>query len=597
MQKSGIPTFKAAAARLDRPALLCLLLALAAAAGLRLWGIDWGTPDRLHFYPFHPDEAVTLGVISRVNLLWGELLPGYYNYPSGYFFLTRLGFDLLAPAFGWRTIPGDAHHYLDWVDGVGRFLVVARGVNICFSLLTIWLIWLIGRRHYSPRTGNLAAAAFAAAPMPVVLCHYATVDTVALGWTVAALFFSMQLLLENEAKRLTQMALAAGAAAGAAAGTKYNAGLVLLLVPAALFFCRRQAPLSWKHALGLTAGAGAAAALLFLLFTPGALLQSGAFRRDLGYEAAISRSGMGLLSAGMPPPLIYHLSVSLPVALEWPLYLFCCAGAGAALLRRRPADTLLLILAALILLTLALSARIYVRYALPLVPVFILFGAALAEAAGSESRRRHLRAGFGLALTAAAVSSVAHAGTFAAPDSRLQAAALVRTLASPGDIVALGTDPWYYTPPVDPSAGSVKMAGPFGGPPVWERRVTEADPLRPFPVGAMQVLAPRRNMGALPLNILEQYRPRFLLISDFEYEDSARLQRRSSSYSDPTTVLLERLSQEYRVAGAFRPRPAFGPLVWWPRGTPPHDWRYQMPTILLYERKSGSPGAPEAEHE
>src|ERR671917_72933 len=85
---------------------LAALLALAAV--LRTWGLTWGLPHSGRFYPYHPDESVLLHAVCRVNPLWGDFEPGFYNYGTLYIFLSRLAYDFSLVAFGWGSVPRDA---------------------------------------------------------------------------------------------------------------------------------------------------------------------------------------------------------------------------------------------------------------------------------------------------------------------------------------------------------------------------------------------------------------------------------------------------------------------------------------------------------
>ncbi|HEU4753575.1 MAG TPA: hypothetical protein VFU47_10750, partial [Armatimonadota bacterium] len=227
----------------------------------------------------------------------------------------------------------------------------------------------------------------------------------------------------------------------------------------------------------------------------------------------------------------------------------------------------------------------FLRYVTPLFPPLLVLAArAVDERLASRSRR--LWAGWGaLAGAAALASTIAHLGVLAQPDARDQAAAYLRQQARSGDVVALGADPWYYTPPIHPTTGCVKWAIPYGGPPVWDRTLPgEARP-ELTRLESFTVLAPGSNppAGALPVAKLSEYRPRFVVLTDYEYDDPERIRRYDRYYESGILELMAALKADYRVR-EFRPRPSLGGFTWWRHGVPPHDWRYFMPTVRIYER-------------
>jgi hypothetical protein len=313
-----------------------------------------------------------------------------------------------------------------------------------------------------------------------------------------------------------------------------------------------------------------------------------------------------LLYRHTPPAYLYHLGISLPVGLEWPLYLLCLAGVGWSLWKRRREDALLLLFLALTFLSLAPAERKFLRYVTPLLPALVVLAARVVDENLNGRRKWAWGAAAGLAGAAALASTVAHLGVLSAPDVRDQVAAYLREHARPEDVVALGADAWYYTPPLHPSTGSVKVLavrtreqqavgqpGLYGGPPVWDQ--VPAGTARPdiVQLEGFRLLAPSSTppAGALPVRKLEQYRPRFVLLNDYEYEDPERIRRYEPGYQNGILDLKAALAKDY-VLTEFRPRPSLFGFTWWRRGIPPHDWRYFMPTIQVYERRPAAGEQP-----
>lgn len=561
---------------------------------LRSWGLGWGLPNAERYYPYHPDESVLLHAVCNVNPLWGDFTPSFYNYGSLYIILTRLVFDLVGPVQGWGTVPRYDAPFANWVGDFAHLLWVGRCVAVALGVGTVYATRTLGTRLFGPRTGWLAAAFVAVAPLPVMLGHYMAVDVPATFFITLALAAGAAALESEAPKRAAGLIVLSAFLTGLATGTKYNSfpALFPLLVP--LWQLWRAGGASKRCAVLAAGGVLLAVPLAFLLATPGALLQTQRFLGDVKYEMARNQEGQGLIFRATPPTLLYHLGITLPVGLEWPLYLLALTGAGWALLRRRGRDAFLWLFILPFFLLLVPAQRKFVRYVTPMVPVLSVLAAQAVDAGLTGRRRKAWGTAAGLAGTAALASTVAHLGVIAAPDARDQAAQYLRDHAVPTETVALASDAWTYTPPIHPTAGAVKVAQLYGGPPVWDAALAAGE-IRPdlTQLPSFKVLAPRsvttsvfpQPEGALPLKKLEQYRPEWVVITDYEYEDPERIKRADPSYQDGRLDLLAALSQGYRLDHEFRPRPALPGFTWWQRGIPPHDWRYYMPTVRIYRRQ------------
>lgn len=564
-----------------------LLLALL----LRSWGLGWGLPHAGRFYPYHPDESVLLDAVCRVNPLWGDFTPSFYNYGSLDIFLSRLAYDFLAPFLGWGPVPRFDLPFGAWVADFAHLLLVGRWVTALLGTGTVLLAWRLGEQLFNRRTGWLAALFLAVAPLPVMLGHFMTVDVPATFFTTLALILAALALRSAEPRRAAGWILAAGFAAGLATGTKYNSFPVFFSLLAPLWVIGRgDSPVARRQAILSVVAAALAAGIGFLLATPGALLQPALFRADLMYEMARNQEGQGLIFKATRPAALHHLLVSFPVGLEWPLYFLSLAGLAFSLRRRSPSDVLLLLFALPFFLLLVPAERKFLRYVTPLVPVLVLLAARLLDEglSGRFGRSSRFWSGWGaLAAAAALASTLAHLGVISAPDPRDRAATYLRQASAPTEIVALGSDAWFYTPPLHATTGCVKRAMRYGGPPVWDN-VPQGAP-RPdlCPLDGYVVLAPPSvpvPAGALSLRKLEQYRPDRVVLTDYEWEDPERIRSAQPGFKSGLLDLMEALRKDYHVEREFRPRPSFLGFTWWRWGIPPHDWRYYMPTVRIYAR-------------
>lgn len=364
---------------------LALGLVLLLALGLRLWGLSFGLP-----YVIQPDEP---SVEDRALRMWlaGDPNPHYFVYPSLYYdmqaiwaFATGHIAGLFQPDALRHPILHKPLYYLS-----GRLLTALLGT------LTVFITYLAGRA-FSVRLGLMAALFLAVAAQHVQQSHYITVDAPTGLFTALTALFALRAVqnirsapvrlmvpdddLEAGAfrRRAGVYLLAAGVAAGLAAGTKYNAGVALLLPLAAILLGG-----AWPRARRLAMASAvcavcAACAATFVLTSPFIVLDPAPFLASLHVVSQHYATGHPGAEGG-DNALWYLLYLGregmLPAATA-----LAVAGAAIALARYRRAGLLLLSFA---LPYYALLCSTYVRFdrnLLPLLPFLALFAAAGVEA-------------------------------------------------------------------------------------------------------------------------------------------------------------------------------------------------------------------------
>jgi 4-amino-4-deoxy-L-arabinose transferase-like glycosyltransferase len=126
-----------------------------AAAGVRLWGINFGLPAL-----YRPDEDVTVG--RAMGIFHGILDPHFADWPHLYFYVAAAW---LAPFRLIGLVQDQASGYF-WV----------RVLDALLGSLTVLLVLEFGRRAYGWLAGFLGAAALAVAFLHVRDSHFATLD-------------------------------------------------------------------------------------------------------------------------------------------------------------------------------------------------------------------------------------------------------------------------------------------------------------------------------------------------------------------------------------------------------------------------------------
>ncbi|TLN23552.1 glycosyltransferase family 39 protein, partial [bacterium] len=216
-----------------------LILVMLLGAYFRFTGIDWGESQYLH-----PDERFFVWVtadISEVNSLseffdtaTSTMNPHntghtFYVYGTLPVFATRILTDALVENPGWDDL-----------------LLVGRSLGAVCDLLTVFLVYLMGRRLFNRKVGVLGAAFSAAAVMQIQQAHFYVSDSFAVAFANLALYFAICLATEpfrpHEAEGRSRVpqattrsyALWFGLAIGMAMACKVNTALMALLLPIAI---------------------------------------------------------------------------------------------------------------------------------------------------------------------------------------------------------------------------------------------------------------------------------------------------------------------------------------------------------------------------
>lgn len=529
------------------------------AVGLRVWGIGWGLPTAAHYFSYHPDENTILLSAMRVNLFAGQLDPNYYNYGSLFMFMVSIA-AVLGSFFGLIRLPSE-----DVFSKIGEFAklyMAGRMIAVVLGVLTVYLVYLLGKRAYGRKAGIMAALFMAAMPIHVMHSRFVTVDVPATFFIVLSLLFAIRILDGNRLRDY----LLSGLFAGLAAGTKYNAGLVILSPIVAHLIAHRARPIlrpvSPKLWVMLILGAAG-----FLIGTPGAILNYTRFSRDFAFEVLHVRTGHGLVFAHTGSGFVYHVTHSLWPGMGLPLLALGGIGVLYALYRRKPADLTLMAFVVVYYLVIGMAHVRFARYTIPLLPVMAVIGARpVADLLNTRIRAiRYATAVILISIIAyTTFYSLALDRVMASPDTRDQAVRWIRGNIPAGSSIAFPTIPWFYTPPLDP----------YFGLPSPSERFNQASEVADYSL----VVNADREWDA---DFLERESPSYVILSEFEYVDRRRIKDRAyESYSDV-------LKRDYHLVRRFSDSPSlFGlkaPFI--PRL--PHDMSYPSPTILIYGQRDG----------
>ncbi len=553
-----------------------ILIILAVAAGLRIWGLHWGLPTISHFFSYHPDETLVLNAATNVDILSGQFDPGFYNYGSLYIYLVNIGINVAMMA-GAIDLSGDLMAH---INEFAKVYMTGRIIAVALGILTVYLLYALGRRMYGRRVGLLAAALLAIAPLHAMHSKFMAVDVPATFFLVLSLLYAARIPEDSRWRNY----ILAGLFAGFAAATKYNAGLVLLSLIAVHLASAQGRPMFQAFQPKLLSGIGSAIAG-FLIGCPGALINTQAFVRDFRFEVLHVDTGHGLVFTGTGSGFLYHLMHSLLPGLGPALLVLGILGVLHALFRRSTGngiarlllswrvqtpmsetgarDWMLIVFVAAYYVLIGLAEVRFARYVIPLLPVILLLGARIVVECGERGKAAGVIIGLVAALaigyTAAYAASLDT--LFVRQDTRDQAAAWVKSNTPDGSSIGLPTTPWFYTPPLLPDFGSVDPMD----------RLASAEES----TGYIFAVDGRKEWNA---EFFEQAAPDYAILSEFEYVDRKRLH--DPDYERYMAVL----KRDYRIEKQFVRRPElFGvrfPMQW----DLPHDMSYASPDILIFAR-------------
>ncbi|MEZ4505772.1 MAG: DUF2298 domain-containing protein [Thermomicrobiales bacterium] len=165
------------------PAALIGIMLLAAL--LRFTGQNWDEGQNLH-----PDERFITMVATGLQWPSG---PGEYfdtaTNPLNPYNLEG------TPTFIYGTFPLYAAKLWGDISGhnvYGDFHLASRSVSAFFDLLTVFFLFLIGRRLFNEKVGLLASLLYALSVHPIQLSHFGTFDLTASALCVMAFYFALR---------------------------------------------------------------------------------------------------------------------------------------------------------------------------------------------------------------------------------------------------------------------------------------------------------------------------------------------------------------------------------------------------------------------
>lgn len=501
---------------------------------LRWCGMDWGLPgDQLPF-PLHPDEATNVGAPRRM-LENGTLNPEFFNYGSLYSYLV-LSVLWIGQILGLLSTDAD-------------YILAGRGVTLVCGLLTIPVIYSMGRMVFDNRTGLLAAAFYGMAPGLIMHGAFATVDVPATFFASLCYWGALRALQTGTPGPL----LFGSVCCGLAAATKYPVGMVGLSLLAVAGIWLREASDSLPKTSRVLGAMALGCCVGFLAGCPYALLDFQRFWDHAGGEMLRhSLRGHGFVFADTGNGWWFVFSRNLPYAFGMLTVVGGLVGAGLMIRARSHQALVLLAFAIPYFVLMGFIELRFMRYVLPLAPVLLIPAGHVAAMIWRGLGR--LQAVGLVGLAAMASPAIVQAIGYQSPDARIEALAFGFSSMEPGDTVAM-----IYP--------EIFLEVPFASVPKFNPRGTDGD--IPIRITALKGLSAERLLAS---------QAEWVSLSEFwwAYGDPDKTEQAQEFWK----ALEANYELVFAVSGGISQpmRQWFGPFE------APHDWSYPFMEQRIYRR-------------
>ncbi len=424
--------------RIDRTHLFLALILLASVV-LRLWNVGWGLPQ-------FGEEGIPLRAAYE---MWNgqkggfDFSPSTFVYPAFTFYLQ---FIIQSINFLVGSLIG-AYHGLDsfrqaWTTDPTTFVLIGRITSILFDLGSVTLAWLIGKRHLNTTAGIFAAAFVGVNPLHIQEAHWINVDTPLTFFVLLTLYFAYRLAFERNRKWY----FAAGISIGLATATKYNGGLlILLLLTAHLLPAKsiREAIRSLKSRSLLIAFSSIA--LVFALSNPYILLRFSDFVQSFSEVETHMATGHLGLDRNTSTASYYFLE-SLPRSVGWPMLIVCIISMVLLIVKRESKNVLLLSFPFCYLCTIGSWAMRADRYIFPIVPILLIICSlgvvSISDTLASVIRSKQPRIVAGilaaLLVIVPAASTLTYQHRLSLPETQLTTTRWIKQHLAPKSAIATG---------------------------------------------------------------------------------------------------------------------------------------------------------------
>lgn len=353
--------------------ILILVILIGLGSFLRVWGFNWGIPQKPYWRPLYQDEAFVIGMLLRMNPQ--DLNPHYFINPSFHYYTILISIKV-AQAFGYAKtfsqpvklnlygLPTEKTILKDYRE----IFIIARLLTVIEGILSLLLVYYIARKLYGQKTGILATAIFSILPTPAFQMHFFVADGPALFWALLALAYLVKVHQRPDIPKT--WFVVSGIFLGLALGAKY---LNILLIFPFLTIVLLNLRLPKRKLIFNLIITLIIIILVFLITTPHALISWNEFLFGNEEEFGGIFGSAGLLAYNRYPANFFKpFTVGLYYSLRLPLFLLAICSLFFSLYLRRPASSILLSFIVPFYIIMTVSPSPHLRHTLPVLPFFAI---------------------------------------------------------------------------------------------------------------------------------------------------------------------------------------------------------------------------------
>jgi hypothetical protein len=277
------------------------------------------------------------------------------------------------------------------------FYLIARLWTIALAVATIPALFALGLRAFNRRVGLIAATLWSVLPGVIHYGRIARTESAATFFGVTTLYFCVR-AWQHPRRRWW---ILAGLGVGLAVSSRYSmAALAPCVIAAAVIPVSRERRLAVRAA-GTAAAAGVVG---FVLTSPYVLLDLSVARHDLTSEATVSHT----VASGLSPVgnALWYVRDAIPGVLTWPLYVAAVLGLLLVVIRRSACTSILVAFCAIYFVAISASSLHWERWAIEMLPLLVLFGAAATDELAHIVARAVRSPGAGIAVAAVVTVSL-----------------------------------------------------------------------------------------------------------------------------------------------------------------------------------------------
>ncbi len=182
---------------------------------LQMFSLNWGlvteNPGLYGLAAFHMDEPGIASIPVKM-ILNNDLNPHWFIQPSGYEYVMLIPLYIINLFFSDHSIL--------------NAMLIGRSISIIFNILTIFIVYKIGKEFYNEFLGLVAALLLSINPYYLWFSAFVKQDSMAIFFVMLSFYFFIKYIYYEKIKFYYFSMFIAGMAAS----TKYVAGLVLVTI-------------------------------------------------------------------------------------------------------------------------------------------------------------------------------------------------------------------------------------------------------------------------------------------------------------------------------------------------------------------------------